>query len=73
MIARLLGIPAANEEQLFAWVRGLFDYPFHPEAALRAREEVNAFLLPLIHARRAVPACGSHLAPRGGARSRGIA
>lgn len=56
VITRLLGIPAANEPQLFAWVRGLFDYPFHPEAALRAREEVNAFLLPLIHARRAAPA-----------------
>ena len=55
VIARLLGIPAANEEQLFAWVRGLFDYPFHPEAALRACAEVNAFLLPLIQARRAVP------------------
>jgi cytochrome P450 len=55
VITRLLGIPAANEEQLFAWVRGLFDYPFHPQAALRARDEVNAFLLPLIHARRAAP------------------
>lgn len=55
VIARLLGIPAANEEQLFVWVRGLFDYPFHPEAALKACEQVNAFLLPLIHARRAAP------------------
>jgi cytochrome P450 len=55
VIARLLGIPAANEEQLFAWVRGLFDYPFHPEAALKACEQVDAFLLPLIQARRAVP------------------
>ena len=55
VIARLLGIPAADEAQLFAWVRGLFDYPFNPEAALRARDEVNAFLLPLIHARRLGP------------------
>jgi cytochrome P450 len=55
VIARLLGIPAANEDQLFGWVRGLFDYPFNPEAALRARDEVNAFLLPLVHARRASP------------------
>jgi cytochrome P450 len=53
VIARLLGIPAADEEQLFAWVRGLFDYPFNPAAALKARDEVDAFLLPLIHARRA--------------------
>lgn len=55
VIARLLGIPAKNEAQLFGWVRGLFDYPFHPEAAVKACEEVNAFLLPLIHARRAAP------------------
>jgi cytochrome P450 len=55
VIARLLGIPAADEEQLFAWVRGLFDYPFNPQAALTARDEVNAFLLPLIHARRSAP------------------
>ena len=55
VIARLLGIPAADEAQLFAWVRGLFDYPFHPQAALKAREEVDAFILPLIEARRAAP------------------
>jgi cytochrome P450 len=56
VITRLLGIPAPNEAQLFGWVRGLFDYPFHPESALKAAAEVDAFLLPLIHARRAVPA-----------------
>lgn len=55
VITRLLGIPAADEEQLFAWVRGLFDYPFNPAAALRARDEVDAFLLPLIQGRRARP------------------
>ena len=55
VIARLLGIPAADEDQLFAWVRGLFDYPFNPQAALKARDEVNAFLLPLIHERRLGP------------------
>jgi cytochrome P450 len=56
VITRLLGIPAPNEAQLFGWVRGLFDYPFHPESALKAAAEVDAFLLPLIHARRTVPA-----------------
>ena len=55
VIARLLGIPVADEEQLFAWVRGLFNYPFDPPAALRARDEVDAFLRPLIQARRAAP------------------
>ena len=37
VIARLLGIPAANEEQLFAWVRGLFDYPFQPAGRAQGR------------------------------------
>ncbi len=55
VITRLLGIPATDEEQLFAWVLGLFEYPWDPQAALRARDEVDAFLLPLIHARRAQP------------------
>lgn len=55
VITRLLGIPAQDEAQLFAWVRGLFEYPFHPEAALKACAEVDAFLLPLIHARRTCP------------------
>ena len=55
VITRLLGIPLANETQLFAWVRGLFDYPFNPEGALKARDEVDAFLLPLIRERRQCP------------------
>jgi cytochrome P450 len=55
VIARLLGIPATDEQQLFAWVQGLFDYPWDPEGALRAGDEVDAFLRPLIHARRAHP------------------
>ena len=49
---------------MFGWVRGLFDYPFHPEAALKAAAEVNAFLLPLIHARRAAPAPAQDLISR---------
>ncbi len=55
VITRLLGIPATDEAQLFAWVQGLFEYPWDPQSALRARDEVDAFLLPLIHARRARP------------------
>ncbi|HEY1492147.1 MAG TPA: cytochrome P450, partial [Steroidobacteraceae bacterium] len=55
VITRLLGIPATDEAQLFAWVRGLFDYPWDPQGALKARDEVDAFLLPLIQARRAQP------------------
>jgi cytochrome P450 len=55
VITELLGIPRDDEAQLLEWVQGLFDYPFHPQQALAAAAQVDAFLLPLIHARRAVP------------------
>jgi cytochrome P450 len=55
VITRLLGIPQQNEARLLDWVTGLFDYPFNPEHALRARDEFEAFLLPIIHARRSAP------------------
>jgi cytochrome P450 len=55
VITGLLGIPRDDEQQLFDWVRGLFDYPFNPEHALEAAAQVDAFLLPLIRARRAQP------------------
>jgi cytochrome P450 len=55
VITGLLGIPRDDEAQLLDWVRGLFDYPFHPEHALKAAAQVDAFLLPLIRERRAQP------------------
>lgn len=55
VITGLLGIPRDDEVQLLDWVRGLFDYPFHPEHALHAAAQVDAFLLPLIRARREAP------------------
>jgi cytochrome P450 len=64
VITRLLGIPMEEEAQLLEWVQGLFDYPFDPEHALRARDQVDRFLLPIIQARRAQPRADliSHLA-----------
>jgi len=55
VITRLLGVPPDNEPQLLDWVQGLFDYPFDREHALAAAAEVERFLLPIIHARRAQP------------------
>lgn len=55
VITRLLDIPSDDEHQLVEWIDGLFLYPWNPEAALEAREEVTNFFLPIIHARRANP------------------
>jgi cytochrome P450 len=55
VITGLLGVPNENERQLVEWIEGLFSYPWDPEFALKAKEEVTAFFLPIIHARRAEP------------------
>jgi len=55
VITGLLGVPNENEHQLIEWIEGLFSYPWDPEFALKARDEVTAFFLPIIHARRAEP------------------
>jgi cytochrome P450 len=55
VITGLLGVPNENERQLIEWIEGLFSYPWNPEFALRAKDEVTAFFLPIIHARRAEP------------------
>jgi pulcherriminic acid synthase len=72
VIARLApGIPAANEEQLFAWVRGLFDYPFTPRPhSGRARSE----RVPAATHQRGAP-CRARISSRASQwpRSRGIA
>jgi len=55
VITGLLGVPNENERQLIEWIEGLFSYPWDPEFALKAKDEVTAFFLPIIHARRAEP------------------
>jgi cytochrome P450 len=55
VITGLLGVPNGNERQLIEWIEGLFSYPWDPEFALKAKDEVTAFFLPIIHARRAEP------------------
>jgi cytochrome P450 len=55
MITGLLGVPNENERQLIEWIEGLFSYPWDPQRALMAREEVTNFFLPIIHERRREP------------------
>jgi len=55
VITGLLGVPNENERQLIEWIEGLFSYPWDPAFALKAKDEVTAFFLPIIHARRAEP------------------
>jgi len=56
VITDLLGVPAENESQLVKWIDGLFSFPWNPELALQAKEEVSRFFLPFIHERRKNPA-----------------
>lgn len=56
VIARMLGIPVADEGRLLKWLDGLFSYPWDPDGALKAAAEVDAYLAPIIHERRAEPA-----------------
>ena len=55
VITGLLGVPNENERQLVEWIEGLFSYPWDPEFALKSKDEVTAFFLPIIDARRAEP------------------
>jgi cytochrome P450 len=54
-ITALLGVPADNEHRLVEWIDGLFSYPWNPQLALQAKEDVSRFFLPFIHARREKP------------------
>jgi cytochrome P450 len=55
VITRLLGIPSDDEQQLIDWIHGLFQFPWDPEGALRARESLTGYLLPIVQARRREP------------------
>jgi cytochrome P450 len=55
VITGMLGIPADDEQQLIAWIHGLFQYPWDPVGALRAKAAITEYLLPIVRARRAQP------------------
>lgn len=55
VIARLLGIPRDEEEQFSRWVIGLLNFNSEPDRAYRCRDELWAYLDPVIEDRRANP------------------
>jgi len=55
VICRLLGIPVEDEEEMLGWALGLIDFPWNPEAALRASEAFTRYLEPLVEERRRQP------------------
>lgn len=55
VITRLLGIPVVDDERFLEWAIKLIDYPWDPVGALRAKAEFDAYMIPLIAARRAQP------------------
>lgn len=55
VITGMLGIPADDEQQLIAWIHGLFLYPWDPAGALAAKASITDYLTPIIQARRSQP------------------
>ncbi len=55
VIARLLGIPRDEEEQFSRWVIGLLNFNSEPDRAYQCRDELWAYLDPVIEDRRANP------------------
>lgn len=55
IITRMLGIPVLDDEKFLHWALKIIDYPWDPEGALKAKAEFDAYLVPLIQARREKP------------------
>ena len=55
VITRLLDFPPTDFEQLKRWGDGLISFPWDPEFALQSKREFDAYLKPLIEARRREP------------------
>ncbi len=55
VITRLLGIPVHDDAKFLTWALKIIDFPWDPEGAMQAKAEFDAYMLPLIAARRAQP------------------
>ncbi|MAG30105.1 MAG: cytochrome P450 [Deltaproteobacteria bacterium] len=55
VITRLLGLPVHDEAQFLGWALKIIDYPWDPVGALRARQEFEDYLRPLVKLRRDDP------------------
>lgn len=56
IITRLLGIPIHDDGNFLVWALKIIDYPWDPEGALKAKQEFDEYMIPLIDSRRAEPA-----------------
>lgn len=55
VITRLLDFPPTDFEQLKRWGDGLIAFPWDPDFAMQAKREFDAYLKPIIDARRREP------------------
>jgi cytochrome P450 len=55
VIARLLGIPRDEEEKFARWVVGILKFNWDPVEAIKCRDELWAYLDPIIEQRRTEP------------------
>jgi cytochrome P450 len=55
VITRLLGIPVSDEALFLEWAAKLFDYPWDPDGAMRAKAQFDGYMLGLIAERRRRP------------------
>lgn len=55
VVARMLGLPLADESVLWRWMHDLYYYPVEPDGAARASDEFGAYLREIIRRRRERP------------------
>src|SRR5690625_4349520 len=55
IITRLLGIPVEDEGMMLEWAMKLFDFPWDPEGAKKAKEELGGYLQDVLDQRRNQP------------------
>ena len=55
IIMRMLGLPLHDEEQVLRWALDLINYPWQPDAALRASREFTTYLAEIVKRRRQEP------------------
>ena len=55
VISRLIGVPTEDEAQLDRWLGHIIRYQWEPELALGARAALDAYLTPIVAARRRNP------------------
>jgi cytochrome P450 len=55
IILRLMGLPAASEDDMIRWALGMFDIQQHPDHAMQCSQEFVEYVHPFIEQRRTDP------------------